>query len=61
MYSEALCTMYSVQPVDIHFADPAAVEHPQEVHPRVRGGDRENKTDARAPQHQFLQTPPNIR
>ncbi len=33
------CIVYSVQPVDIPFADPAAVEHPQEVHPRVRGGD----------------------
>ena len=41
--------------------DPTAAEHPEEVDPGVWGRDREDETDAGTPQHQLLQTPPNIR
>jgi hypothetical protein len=43
------------------FLDPAAVELAEKVHTGVRGGDRKDKADAGASQHQLLQTSPNIR
>ena len=41
--------------------DPTATEHAEEVDTRVRGGDREDKANARTPLHQLLQTPSDIR
>ena len=53
------CFFYIVYPV--FKTDPTATEHAEEVDARVRGGDREDETDAGAPLYQLLQTPSDLR
>jgi len=55
------CDVLFVHNINNTLTDSTATKHTEEVHPGMRGRDRENQTDAGAPQHQLLQAPPNIR
>ena len=55
----SLCFFYIVYV--IVKTDPTATEHAEEVNSRVRGGDWEDETDARASLNQLLQTPSDLR